>query len=129
MSLKWKCDDETESTVDYSLSIGEDVDGRTPIIADEQLSLSLRSGQHKLISTAEKGERRLHVTRNKEPVPLRLSGRSSCWERRSRGTRPDPTGPYLGALRQFWNDAVFLRLSPMELAKTSPLKRDICPAS
>ena len=30
VSLKWACDDETESTVDYSLRIGEDVDGRTP---------------------------------------------------------------------------------------------------
>jgi len=122
VSLKWKCDDERESTVDYSLSIGEDVDGRTPIIADEQLSLSLRSGQQKLISTAEKGERRLHVTRNKEPVPFTYREKLLLGTAFARHTS-DPTGPYLGAMREFWNDAVFLRLSPMELAKTSPLKR------
>ncbi len=122
VSLKWTSESEEAWTVEYSLRIGEAVDHRTPAIASEELSLRMQSQQRKLITTTDEGVRKQRITRKKEPVPFAypenlLLGTAFARE------ATDFTGRYLGALRKFWSDAVFLRLSPNELAKSSAPNR------
>ena len=118
VSLKWACERGEAWTVDYSLRIGEAGDHRTPVIASEELSLRMRSQLRKLITTTDEGVRRQRFTRKKEPVPFTYPEQLLVGAALARDAT-DATSPYLLALGKFWSNAVFLRLSPNELAKSS----------
>ncbi|MGA2704858.1 MAG: AAA family ATPase [Isosphaeraceae bacterium] len=122
VSLKWACDSEEGSTVDYSLRIGEADDHRTPVIANEELSLSLQSDQPNLIITTDKGVRTLRSMRKKEPVPFTYREKLLLGTALARDAT-DSTVPYLLALGKFWSEAVFLRLTPSELAMSGAPSR------
>jgi predicted ATPase len=122
VSLTWECDDRSDTKVVYSLKIGEGDDRRTPVILAENLALASRTKQDVLITTTDRGERRLRTSPNKEPVPFTYREKLLLGTAFAREAT-DPTGRYLGALRIYWRDAVFLRLSPNEMAKLSAPNR------
>lgn len=122
VSLKWACERGEAWTVDYSLRIGEAGDHRTPVIASEELSLRMQSKLRKLITTTDEGVRRQRFTRKREPVPFTYPEQLLLGAALARDAT-DATSPYLLALGKFWSNAVFFRLSPNELAKSSAPNR------
>jgi len=121
IGLTWTCDDEDKSSIEYSLQIGERADGRTAVIREEKLWLVRGPTRLPLITTIG-GERQTYFAQKNEPTPstypeklvlATLFGREAV----------DLIAPYTRGLRDYWSNAVFLRLSPNELAKPSPSGR------
>ncbi len=123
VDLAWEdAESQSDRTVEYGLKIGESLDGRTPVIQSERLSITLSNGKRELITTTDDGERRLHPTKDRVLGPFTVREKLLLGTAFARETS-DPTGRYLSALREFWHDAVFLRLSPNEMAKLSAPNR------
>lgn len=95
VKTKWRIDSKKWS---YSIKVQEDGDGRTPIIASEKLKDRFKSRSHSEIESPESTDR------------LTLS-------------RPPPSAKAALLLRDFWRNAVFLRLSPGSLAQGSLARR------
>lgn len=110
---------------EYDLKVGEARD-RTPRIVDESLSISEPRGAwkaiesfalpepYRMIRASEKGPPLIHA--DPERLALSLIARLGDSPRASRSSAMTP-------LHEFWDRAVFLRLSPNRLAQTSPPQR------
>lgn len=86
-----------------------------PVIASEHLTEGLGPEALRLVDTAEKA-RRVFARSSSEPILFDGSERLA-W---TLGSKADPAFRFL---QDFWSRAVFLRLSPSQLAKDSPATR------
>lgn len=118
ITLKWVCPDNDRLSITYSLQIEEGADTRTPYIDNEALTIQTESSLSTPIITLTRGERRYVASQPSEPVPFPYKERLLLSVIFARDT-DDSTSQYLGALRTFWANTVFLRLSPNEMAKLS----------
>lgn len=120
LSLTWQATDDSQSTLVYTIQISEDEhDPVKPRISEENLALRTGPASEPLITTRA-GERYVHVTGGLDRVPYGDTDRlaldaASVWS-----NRPDnSTSRYIAALRDYWSNAVFLRLNPVGLAQGS----------
>ena len=121
--LVWAPSDAGEAQVQYQVKAAAAADGVNPEIAEEHLSISTPPEVREVIATREgvrvllfrNGEARETFA---EPERLALARGAA-----SAGNPLDPVSRYFAAVRTFWENAVFLRLSPNRLALGSPARR------
>jgi predicted ATPase len=124
LELKWSLSLSNASRLRYSVQVRESFDGTTPEIAEEHLSSIDPSGEEKNLIWTEDAKRIVQPDARAlrsiftEPDRLALA--------RGGGTIGDTDEPgvrYLSAAQQFWQRAVFLRLSANRLAQGSLARR------
>lgn len=134
--LRWKATTggrkHSEQNVTYEIRVNESADGR-PLIHSEQLAVDSSGGQRMLIRTAEEGDRTTAGTRVLFPDD-KVRERVFDEPDRLALSRVVPTAEangadqWIAALRDFWQRAVFLRLSPHRLVQGSlPSRRSFDP--
>jgi energy-coupling factor transporter ATP-binding protein EcfA2 len=134
LTVTWKhAGNEDETEIEYRVKVEQDRDGRTPIVAGEWLKW-LNSDKFQWIDTKSqrkprKGEKQKPTVRSPRILfpdtryqipfgePDRLALARGLGLGRMHGQDPFPE------IRDFWERAVFLRLSPNRLAQGSPAKR------
>ena len=139
LTMRWKYaesrveDDQDKLEIEYRVKVEQDRDGRTPIIVGEWLKW-MNSDKFEWISTKSprkprKGERQKSTAREprilfpdtryqipfSEPDRLALARGLGLGRMHRRDPFPE--------IRDFWERAVFLRLSPNRLVQGSPAKR------
>lgn len=110
--LAWTCDENPTALINYKLAIGNR--GPVPTVHSEELTISPEEKPIKLIATRE-GIRMIRGSSRGElsPFPYRdILLLAALMGREMTGS----SGHYLNSLRDFWANAVFLRLSPNAMA-------------
>lgn len=124
---------EDQTVIEYRVKVEQDRDGRTPIVAGEWLK-QFNSEKVEWIHTKsqpkpKKGERQKPTVRSPRTlfpgtryrIPFDEPDRLALARGLGLG-RMHPRDPF-PAIRDFWERAVFLRLSPNRLVQGSPAKR------
>lgn len=121
--LAWECVGNSGTEMFYSLTIREGMSDSRPSVEDEHLALRVGSRSQELIGTKD-GTRLVYLTRRPTRLSLEENDRLALSATVLSAADPDShSGRYIEALRTFWRGAVFLRLSPIELAQGSKAYR------
>ena len=133
IGLSWReCVGETE--VSYHLKVRESEDGATPAVMNEWLTVR-KDGHdpvHVVRSVNDTGRREVSLDRSgdgnqgdvalfTEPDRLALARVGASVD--DRGDQESSSARFLGHLQDFWDRAVFLRLSPNRLSRGSHARR------